>query len=130
MVHPSIVVGLVSDTGAGLLLRSTTVRRGVFAACFVSNGSVVWRPRFDFAGSGSASTFLAGGDAGLVVKKSEFIPPIHPRQRASANDNTPAIIVMACRVTSRAGATTTLSRLSILISRFRADAASGAVVST
>src|SRR5262249_39032481 len=107
-----------------------TVRRGVFAACFVSNGSVVWCLRIDFEGSGSASTFLAGGDDGLVVKKSEFIPPIHPRQKATANNNTPAIIVMACRVTSVAGATTTRSCLSILISRFRANAASGAVVST
>src|SRR5262247_1666508 len=109
MVHPSMVVGLVSGAGAGLVLRSTTVGRDAFAPCFVSNDSV-WRPRFepscarpvvaamvladepctasrfDFAGSGgSASTFLSGSDPGLAVKKSKFGPPIHPRQRTSAN---------------------------------------------
>ena len=118
MVHPSIVVGLVSGTGASLVFRSATVGCGAFSACFASNGSVIWRLRFDFAGWGSAST-LTEGDVGLGVKKFEFTPTIHPRQKASAKDNTPAIIVMACRVTSRAGATTAWSRLSILISRFQ-----------
>ena len=50
MVHPSIVVGLVSGTGAGLVetfVRSTAVDCGVRAACFVSNESVVCAPRFD-----------------------------------------------------------------------------------
>ena len=59
---------------------------------------------------GSASTFLTGGDAGLVVKKSEFCPPIHPKQRPSANNDTPAMIAMPCRVISGARATTTRSR--------------------
>jgi hypothetical protein len=86
LVHPSMVVGLVSGTGAGLVLCSTTASCDTFAPCFVSNDSVC-RPRFevscarpvvaamvladepctasrlDFAGSGgSASTFLTGDE--------------------------------------------------------------------
>ena len=50
MIHPSIVVGLVSGTGAGLVetfVRSTAVDCGALAACFVSNVSAVCAPRFD-----------------------------------------------------------------------------------
>jgi hypothetical protein len=144
IVHPSIVVGLVSGTGAGLaetLVRSTAGACGALIACFVKE-SVVCAPRFaiscvlllavatgfadepctasrsDLAASdGSAEPCSMGSDAGLTVKKPEFNASIHPRQRTSANNNVPLIIVMVCRVTSRAGAATTRSRLSILISR-------------
>jgi hypothetical protein len=115
MVHPSIVVGFDSGTGAGLVetfVRSTAVDCGVLAACFVSNESTVCAPRFDVswallgavtsvladascsdlaaAGRSSAEglTVLAGSDAGLRVKKSEFNPPVHPMKRANA-DTTP-----------------------------------------
>src|SRR5207245_6660545 len=50
MVHPSMVVGLVSGTGADLVetfARSTAGGSGALAACFVSNESVIWAPRFD-----------------------------------------------------------------------------------
>jgi hypothetical protein len=108
MVHPSIVVGLDSGTGAGLVetfVRSTAVDCGVLAACFVSNVSAVCAPRFDScallgavrivladasrsdlaaAGRSSAEelTVLTGSDAGLRVKRSEFNPPVHPMKRA------------------------------------------------
>ena len=100
-----MVVGLVSGTGAGLvetLVRSTAVNCGALVACFVSNESVVWAPRFevscallvvvamvfadanrsDLAASGRSSaeelTVLTGSDAGLRMKKSEFNAPVHP----------------------------------------------------
>src|SRR5262245_3069952 len=121
MVHPSMVVGLVSGTGAGLVetfVRSTAVDCGALVACFV-NESVVWAPRFevscallvavavvfadasrsDLAASGRSAaeelTVLTRSDAGLRVKKSEFNPPIHPMQRANADSNAPVTIVVA-----------------------------------
>jgi hypothetical protein len=148
-----MVVGLVSCTAAGLaepFVPSTAVGCGAPVACFDSNKPVVWAPRFEVscallvvvaivfadkpctasrsdlaAGGGSAEelTLSTGSDADLVLKKSKLNPPIHPRKRANANDNTPVIIVVARRVTSRAGATATRSRLSILISRSHANAA-------
>src|SRR5437588_12686748 len=53
--------------------------------------------RFDLADKGSADelTFLTGSDAGSV-KKLGIHPPIHPKQRTSANKNAPLIIVAAC----------------------------------
>jgi hypothetical protein len=108
MTHPSMVVGLVSGTGAGLVgtfVCSTAVGCGALGACLISNGSAVGAPRFDvscalpvveamvfadeprtdswsnLAGSGRSAeelTVLTGSDAGLMVKKSEFNPPIHP----------------------------------------------------
>jgi hypothetical protein len=132
IVHPSIVVGLVSGTGAGLVeafVRSTAGGCGAPVACFVSEDSVVWVLSFEvscmlvvavatvFAGEpctasrsdlavsgGSAEPSLTGNDAGLTVKKYEFNPSIHPKQRTSASTNAPMIIVVARRVTSRAGA--------------------------
>jgi hypothetical protein len=162
IVHPSMVVGLVSGTGAGLVeafVRSTAGGCGALVACFVSEDSVVWAlsfevscvlvvavvvavatvfagepctaSRFDLAVSGgSAESSLTRNDAGLTVKKSEFNPSIHPKQRTSASTNAPMIIVIARRVTSRAGAATTRSRLSSLMSPPHADAASGGVVLT
>jgi hypothetical protein len=44
-LQPSMVVGLVSGTGAGLVVRSTATACSALLACFVSNGSVVYRPR-------------------------------------------------------------------------------------
>ena len=151
-----MVVGFVSGTGAGLVetfVRSTAGGCGVIIVCLVSNDSDVWAPRFgvscalmvavglvfadelcnmsrsDLAEASGESaeevTFSTESDAGLVLKESKLNPPTHPRKRASANDNTPVIIVMADRVTSRTGATR--SRLSILISRSHANAASGVV---
>src|SRR5262249_9410642 len=79
--------------------------------------------------SGSAEPILTGSDAGLT-KNSKLDPSIHPKQRTSANNNAPAIIIMARCVTSRAGAATTLSRLSSLISRLHANAASGVGILT
>src|SRR6187401_499848 len=97
MVHPSIVVGLVSGTGAGLVetfVRSTAVDCGALAACFVSNELAVCAPGFDVswallgavtivladasrsglaaAGRSSAErlTVLTGSDADLRVKGS------------------------------------------------------------
>src|SRR5215471_10173014 len=149
MVHPSMVVGLVSGTGAGLVEtfgRSTTVDCGALAACFVSDESMVCAPRFEvscavlvtvamvFAGasrsglgtSGRSSaeelTVLTGSDAGSSVKKSEFNAAIHPMQRANADSNAPRIIVVALR----AGAPPIRSRLSILIFPSHANPASGA----
>jgi len=160
IVHPSMVVGLVSGTAAGLVepfVPSTAVGCGALVACFDSNEPVVWAPRFevscallvaeaivfadepctasrsDWAAWGGSAEELAlstGSDAGLVLKKSKLNPPIHPRKRASANDNTPVIIVMARRVPSRAGVTATRSRLSILISRSHSNATSGVVALT
>ena len=160
IVHPSIVVGLVSGTAAGLVepfVRSTDAGCGAPMACFDSNESLVCAPRFevscalpvavaivfadepctanrsDLAAWGGSAEELAlstGSDAGLVLKESKLNPPTHPRKRASANDNTPVIIVMADRVMSRPGATATRSRLSMLISRSHANAASGVVAST
>jgi hypothetical protein len=72
-------------------------------------------------GSAEEVTFSTESHAGLMKKESEFNPPIHPRQSASANNNAPVIIVTPLRVTSPADATTTRSRLSILISRSRAN---------
>jgi hypothetical protein len=107
-----MVVGFVSGTGAGLVenfVRSTA------GGCFVSNDSEVWALRFEVScalmvavalenvsrsdlakasdGSAEEVTFSTDSDAGLVKKESEFNPPIHPRQRASANNNAPMIIV-------------------------------------
>jgi hypothetical protein len=117
-----MVVGLVSGTAAGLVetfVRSAAVDCGALVACFVSNESVVWAPRFevscallvavavvfadasrsDLAASGRSAaeelTVLTRSDAGLRVKKSEFNPPIHPMQRANADGNAPMIIVVA-----------------------------------
>src|SRR5436309_8596695 len=48
-VQPSMVVGLVSGTGAGLVetfVRSTAGGCGVIIVCLVSNDSDVWAPRF------------------------------------------------------------------------------------
>jgi len=47
------------------------------------------------AGSAEGVALSTESDAGLKMKKSEFSPPIHPRQRASANDNAAVIIVTA-----------------------------------
>jgi len=144
MVHPSIVVGFVSGTGAGLVetfVRSTAGGCGALVACFVSKESVVWAPRFEVscvlliavamvfadepciasrsdlsASGGSAESLLTGSDADLTVKKSKFNPSIHPKQSSSAKNNAHVIIVMARRVMPRAGASTTRSRFSILIS--------------
>ena len=52
----------------------------------------------------------------MTVKKSKFNPSIHPKQSSSAKNNAHVIIVMARRVMPRAGASTTRSRFSILIS--------------
>src|SRR6266487_5754975 len=158
IVHPSIVVGLVSGTGAGLMeafVRSTAGGCGALVACFVSEDSVVWvlsfevscvlvvavatvfarepctSSRSDLAVSGgSGEPSLTGNDAGLTVKKSEFNPSIHPKRRTSASTDAPMIIVVARRVTSRAGTATTRSRVSSLMSPPHADAASGGVVLT
>jgi len=90
-------------------------------ACLVSNDSEVWAPRFallcalmvavalvfanepcnvtrsDLAeasgGSAEEVTFSMKSDARLMKKESKFNPPIHPRRRASANNNAPMIIV-------------------------------------
>ena len=143
IVHPSIVVGLVSGTGAGLVeafVRSTAAGCGALVTCFVSKDSVVWVLRFEVScvlvvavatvfarepctasrsdlavSGGSAEPSLTGNDAGMV-KKSEFDPSIHPKQRTGASTDALMIIVVACRVTSRAGAATTRSRLSSLMS--------------
>ena len=42
ITHPAMVVGLVSATAVGLdkSIRSTAVRWGAFAACFMSEGSM------------------------------------------------------------------------------------------
>jgi hypothetical protein len=147
-----MVVGLVSGTGAGLVEtfgRSTAVDCGALAACFVSDESMVWAPRFEvscavlvtvamvFAGasrSGLAAsgrisaeelTLLTGSGAGSSMNKSEFNPPIHTMQRTNADTNALMMIV----VVLRAGALTTRSRLSILIFPSHANAASGAVAS-
>jgi hypothetical protein len=120
-----MVVGLVSGTGAGLVgtfVRSTAGGCGALVVCFVSNESVIWAPRFEVSGalllavgivftdepwpasrsdlgasSGSAEelTLLTGSETGLMLNKSEFNPPIHPRQRASAKNNVAVIIVTA-----------------------------------
>jgi len=149
MVHPSIVVGLDSGTGAGLVetfVRSTAVHCGALAACFVSNESAVCPPRFDScallgavtivladasrsdlaaAGRSSAEglTVLTGSDAGLRVKKSEFNPPVHPMKRANADSNAPVTIAGMLR----AGVTTIRSCVSILICPSHAHAGSGSV---
>jgi hypothetical protein len=133
-----MVVGFVSGTGAGLV---ETLVRSTAGGCFVSDDSEVWALRFevscalvfadelcdvsrsDFAEASEEVTFSTDSDAALMKKESEFNPPIHPRQMASANNNAPMIIVTPLRVTSAAAATTTRSRLSILISRSRANAA-------
>jgi hypothetical protein len=108
-----MVVGLVSGTGWGLVetfVRSTEGGCGVLIACFVSNDSEVWAPRFDVScllmvavvlvfgdeactGSAEEVTFSTESHVGLVRKESEFNPPIHPRQSDSANNNAPVIIV-------------------------------------
>src|SRR5262249_43154187 len=126
IVHPSMVVGLVSGTAAGLVgpfVPSTAVGCGAPVACFDSNEPVVWAPRFEvscalvvaaivfadepctasrsdlaaWGGSAEELTLSTGSDAGLVLKESKLNPPTHPRKRASTNDNTPVIIVMADR---------------------------------
>jgi hypothetical protein len=145
-----MVVGFVSGTGEGLV--------ETFVRSTAGNDSEAWAPRFELScalmlavalvfadepctvsrfdlaeasgGSAEEVTFSTESDAGLVLKESKLNPPTHPRKRASANDNTPVIIVMADRVTSRPGATATRSRLSILISRSHANAASGVVAVT
>ena len=107
-----MVVGLVSGTGAGLVetfVCSTADGCGALIACFVSNDSEVWAPRFDVlcalmvavalvfanepcnvsrsdlaeASGGSAEevTFSMESDAGLMKKESKFNPPIHPRHQ-------------------------------------------------
>src|SRR5262245_46015838 len=113
-----MVVGLVSGTGAGLAETFVRSTGGGLIACFVSE---VWAPRFDGSGAlmvavvlvfadepctlsrsdlaeasggfAEEATFSTKSDAGLMKKESEFNPTIHPRQRASANNNAPIIIV-------------------------------------
>jgi hypothetical protein len=101
MVHPSIVVGLVSGTGAGLVeifVRSTAGGCGALVVCFVMEDFEVscvllvavamgfadetctsGRPDLA-ASSGSAEPILTGSDAGLT-KNSELKPSNHPKQR-------------------------------------------------
>src|SRR5262249_3616645 len=117
--------------------------RSTAGGCFVSNDSEVWvlrlevscspmvimalgfvdKPCGDLAeacgGFAEEVTFSPDSDAALMKKESEFNPRIHPRQMTNANNNAPMIIVTPLRVTSSAAATTTRSRLSILISRLR-----------
>jgi hypothetical protein len=116
-----MVVGLVSGTGADLFVRSIAGGCGALIACFVSSDAEVWAPRFEVScvlmgavalvfanercnvsrsdlaeASGESAegvTFSPESDTGLMKKESKFAPPTHPRQRASANNNAPMIIV-------------------------------------
>ena len=65
IVHPSMVVGLVSGTGAGLVEtfgRSTAVDCGALAASFVSDESMVCAPRLEVSCAGlvTVAMVLAG----------------------------------------------------------------------
>ena len=153
IVQPSIVVGLVSGTGVGLV--ETFVRSAASpAALFFGNKTkcVVFAPRFEVSCArpipvavavglvgepgtssrsdlaGSALTCLTRSEVGVVLKKFE-LAPTHPRPRQS--NDAPVIITMRRRLMSRSGATERAirSRLSILISRPHANDASGAVPS-
>src|SRR4029450_6891112 len=144
-VHPLMVVGFVSGTGADLVkrfVRSTAGGDGVLATCFLSDESAVGALPWDVSWTlldvltleGNSCTGLAAmaavedvirstdGKSALKAKKSEFSPPTHPRQRAKANKTVAASVVTARAGTLRVGATATRSRASILSSRSLANA--------
>ena len=89
-----MVVGFVSGTGAGLVEAFVGSPRFEFscallvavALVFVNEPCNVSRSDLAEASGRSAEevTFSTESDAGLMKKESEFNPPIHPRQMATA----------------------------------------------
>jgi hypothetical protein len=70
-----MVVGLVSSTGAGLaetFVRSTAGGCGALIACFVSNDSEVWAPRFDGSAALVVAVAVGFADEPCAVSRSDL----------------------------------------------------------
>ena len=161
IVQPSIVVGLVSGTGVGLVetFGRSAASPAALVFCFFGNRTrcVVFAARFEgscarpipvavavglvgepgtssrsdlarSAGGVEELTCLTRSEVEVALNKFE-LAPTHPRPRQS--NDAPVIITMRRPLMSRSVATerATRSRLSILISRPHANAASDAVPS-
>src|SRR5262249_62004836 len=75
MLHPSMVVGLVSGTGAGLwetFGRSSPVGLAAPVACFVE--SVGWRPRLEVSCALPIAVAIVFADEPSAASRSDFAP--------------------------------------------------------